>query len=299
MVSYRYHAIFDDGRRCQSCCNRSQIFGSRDIVSGWCSDCSECNVRWYRAGFNQQLRCVNHQMWRMVTQANLFSAGAEGTTLIYRCLGLCPLFERIGRITKHRLDLLESTLISKHRLDLLDSDDDSYYSSEFDDALENDPFAHFANTCLSKGMKRQLLRGLPRRMLSVLDAIVMNLVKLPSRSACRTFQSKDYTFEDCWRMYRWEEQYWMYNSMTREWFYTAAPAPWTAYRSYKETVWWLNGRRWFCEDCWRMYRWEERYWMYNVGTSEWFYTAAPTPWIAYRSYKETVWWLNGRRWFWG
>ena len=231
MAFMKYHAICDDGRRCQSCCNRCQIFGSRDVVSGWCGDCSECNVRWYRADFNKQLRCASHQTRRTVSQENLFSVGAEGTSLIYRYLGLCPVFERMGRISYHRLRLLESTLTST-----VDSDDDSF--------AQDQPLTRLSVVRLSSGLERHLLRGLPRRHLTVLDAISINLAQRPSGSECLTFQSQDYALETCWSMHQSQERYWMYNSITGEWFYTDAAAPWIAYR-YQHAIWWLNGRRWF------------------------------------------------------
>ena len=52
------------------------------------------------------------------------------------------------------------------------------------------------------------------------------------------------------------------------------------------------------EDCWSKYQWRGRYWMHNSVTEEWFYTDASKEWKAY-CYQHSVWWLNGRRWFWG
>ena len=42
----RDQALADDGRRCRRCGRRAQLFGSRDIETGWEGWCRVCNAEW-------------------------------------------------------------------------------------------------------------------------------------------------------------------------------------------------------------------------------------------------------------
>ena len=79
MFLYKYHAILDDGRRCQSCCNRCQIFGAIDWQTGWKNDCGECIVRWYRG----QVVVASRDIRNMVAVTNLFGLGVIATTIVF------------------------------------------------------------------------------------------------------------------------------------------------------------------------------------------------------------------------
>ena len=46
-MSRYYDVLTDDKRRCNRCERRSQIFGDRDVDSGWIGYCRVCNKEWY------------------------------------------------------------------------------------------------------------------------------------------------------------------------------------------------------------------------------------------------------------
>ena len=57
----RYHCreLRDDGRRCKRCGNRSQLFGDRDVESGWEGYCGVCNMEWYTWRLDSSVRTCN------------------------------------------------------------------------------------------------------------------------------------------------------------------------------------------------------------------------------------------------
>ena len=115
MSFMQYHAILDNGLRCQSCCNRCQLFGCRDPDSGWFGDCSECNIRWYRG----QLSCVSRETKQMASGKNLWNFGVLATERIFRFAGLDVKFKRLGVVFTRKLRMLKSTLTN-----VVDSDDE-------------------------------------------------------------------------------------------------------------------------------------------------------------------------------
>ncbi len=173
MALFKYCLIQDDGRRCQSCCNRSDVFGNRDKDSGWVGDCTECNVRWYRAVCNKQLRCASRTMKFAISQGKLLDLPRSVTTLVYECAGLCPVFRRKGVIFRHRLALLTSTVTT-----VLDDAPEAEWVKQ----MKSMPLTWFSRKKLAAGLQEQLMRGLPHRQLTLLDAILVNLVQRPCAS---------------------------------------------------------------------------------------------------------------------
>ena len=57
----RYHCweLRDDGRRCKRCGNRSQLFGDRDVESGWEGYCGVCNMELYTWRLDSSVRTCN------------------------------------------------------------------------------------------------------------------------------------------------------------------------------------------------------------------------------------------------
>ena len=268
MPGSMYCAILDTGRRCQSCCNRTQFFGGRDKSSGWMGDCRECNIRWYRG----QIRAASHGTKRMVAAKRLWGFGLESTELVYRFAGLDIKFERRGLSFDRRRSIVKCTLTE----DVVDQDrEDS--DGEEEALLRLHPLTLLDRVALMNlSLKRELLRGLPwiRGDLSVLDVVAVFLINrrrpedllscssssIPAVCTITRVQAQDYVFEDGWRMYQswniglsgpvWRN--WMYNSLTEECFYTDSAVCmgmgmcWEPYR-YGHAVWWLNGKRWFWE----------------------------------------------------
>ena len=239
MSFMKYHAILDNGIRCQSCCNRCQLFGRRDLDSGWFGDCSECNIRWYRG----QLSCVSRETKQMASGKNLWNFGVLATERIFRFAGLDVKFKRLGVIFKRKLMMLKSTLTN-----VVDSDDEFFDGQE--QALQIHPLTLLDDMAVNSPiLEREILDGLPAYRLSLLDIVATFLVELKHFSSdyhILRLSSQDYVFEPYWIKYVWEGREWLGNYRTGEFFYVDAPGPWIAY-SYRHAVWWLNEKRWFWE----------------------------------------------------
>ena len=65
----------------------------------------------------------------------------------------------------------------------------------------------------------------------------------------------------------------------------------------------LQANDYVLEQSWRKYSWQGWEWLHNFETEEWFWKHpfgnryTTSRWRRYR-YKNAVWWLNGKRWFW-
>ena len=238
MSLWKYHAILDDGRRCQSCCNRCQLFGSRDVDSGWEGDCGQCVIRWYR----HQIRCVSR---------NYLPAAVSIRSRIYRYAGLDLSFERLARSVHRKLEMWKSRLTN-----VVDSDDEYFYS----DIVTICPLTLLDDVSVNPRLETIYFRGLPNRSRSLLDCVALFLLKLPKTQhlgiplsdtvfehcTITRLQEQDYVFEVGWSTYQWQGHEWMNNAVTTECFWKESAAPWTAY-GYQDCVWWLNGTRWFWE----------------------------------------------------
>jgi hypothetical protein len=74
-------------------------------------------------------------------------------------------------------------------------------------------------------------------------------------------------------------------------------APVSEYASQMCGITQLQANDYVLEQSWRKYSWQGFEWLHNFGTEECFWNNDAGPWRAYR-YKNAVWWLNGKRWFW-
>jgi hypothetical protein len=243
MSLMRYHAIIDDGRRCRSCCNRCQLFGQIDILSGWIGECRECNIRWYR----MQIRCACRGIFR----DNFGQVGIRATALIYRYVGLDFKFQRrgvsLGRTLNMRKSLLTNTI--------MDSDDEFFDSAEA--AVRLHPLTHLDDTQLRPSLETQFFtQGPSSQARSILDVVAMFLIKSPAvDDQCQNLawlNSRDYTLETGWCKYEWQGREWLHNGETGEWFYIGTMQQSTAIYRWKcywygKHYWWLRGSRWFWE----------------------------------------------------
>ena len=240
----KYHGILDDGRRCQSCCNRAQIFGARDVVSGWEGDCRECNARWYLG----QVSGASRMYARKVAEQNWFidlrqtMGGIHSTRRIYRFAGFDLQYLRIKESRKRELLIYRDTLTN-----VIDSDDD-FFVSTTDMALRMRPLEVLSHTNYRQSFS-----------VSLLDVVVRFIKKPPillegqtsdaayANCTITRLQQDDYRLETSgWRKYQWQGREYIYNYTTKECFWKDRCAPWKAYR-FRHAVWWLNGRRWFWE----------------------------------------------------
>jgi hypothetical protein len=248
MSLYKYHAILDDGRRCQSCCNRWQIFGAFDWQSGWENDCGDCIVRWYRG----QVVGASRDLRNMVAATNLFGLGVIATTTVFLFAKLDVRFYRHIASLRRRIRMFTASLTNP-------VDSDGEYFEHIHSAL---PWLVFPLTCLrditlqSRALQQELLREVPIFDLSLLDAIALYLLEIGSVSrkcVISYVQGRDYALEACWKKYISQGRYWMHNFVTEEWFYVDDPHPWKRY-AYKSRLWWMHGSwsrttpsRWFWE----------------------------------------------------
>ena len=115
-----YTAILDNGRRCQSCCNRAQIFGLRDIVTGWEGDCSECNIRWNR----RQVAAVCRTMSTNMKHGSFSGAGLRTSGIIFAFANLDAKLHRRKCLYKHRINMCKTMLTTA-----IDSDDEYFESN--------------------------------------------------------------------------------------------------------------------------------------------------------------------------
>ena len=249
---FKYHAILDNGSRCQSCCNRVQIFGSRDPVSGWLNDCAECIIRWYRAQIANASRDVRH----MMATKNLFGIGTNVTNTVLQFADLDIQFYRYGVEMHRRLRMMEALLTN-----VIDSDDEYFVDGYA--ALQRSPLTLLSDIDLTnRALQSEIQRDAPTRGLSLLDVVSSHLIKKRDLSAQRLMtyvQERDYVREICWGKFIWRGRYWLHNHTTGEWFYADEPHPWKCY-IFNSRRWWMNdrGRRWVRADGTRWF-WEPQH----------------------------------------
>ena len=235
----KYRHILDDGQRCQSCCNRAQMFGLGDPMSGWQGDCGACNIRWYRG----QLVSVS----RNTFVGNLWGAGEQATVLIFRFAGLDLTFLVSKVSLARKLNFLKASLTVRL------GPDDEYFWNAAVVGVKYHPFTLLDDTELrSPSLRRDIAeQRAVRRCLSLLDVVVIFLIPKDSSNVSasahiRRATKQDYVLETGWSTYVYEGRQWMWNCETEEWFFVDAPGSWTSY-VWKKRYWWLNGKRWFWE----------------------------------------------------
>ena len=249
MSLIKYCGILDTGGHCQSCCNRGNLFGLRDTLSGWCGDCKECNIRWYAS----QIRCASFGMHTGFISALpvSYSLGGSVSLLICRFAGLDLRWARVGMSWRR-----EKTLIKETLTNMVDSDDEYFDSLEA--ATRTYPLTLLGDMRLScPKICRQLNYGLPFDTLTVLDVVISFLFVQPCweqpvshydslHCSIVRVQARDYVLEHDWKKYISERLEWFYKKSTGEKFCKENSAEWRAYR-YRYAVWWSKGRRWFWE----------------------------------------------------
>ena len=246
MSVFKYLAILDNGRRCQSCCNRCQIFGDIDAQNGWRDDCGECIVRWYRA----QVVSASRDIRNMVAARNIFGLGLIATRTVFLFADLDVRSYRHSASIRRRMCMLTASLTS-----VVDSDDE--YLEDEVLALRRFPLTLLDDILLrSQALQQELLREVHAFELSLLDAIALYLIETRSLSrkcVISYVQGQDYALESCWKKYVWQGRYWLHNLMTEEWFYVDDPQSWKMY-AYKSRLWWMHcswsrttPSRWFWE----------------------------------------------------
>ena len=257
MSFLKYHAILDKGRRCQSCCNRCQLFGARDVLSGWEGDCQECNGRWYFA----QLTCTSRRTKEMMCAMNFQSLGYQATFIFCRFAGFDFKWMRLANSTRRKVRLQKALLTAF----VVDSHDEYFDNDEA--AVRRFPLTYLDDCPVeNKQLSSALSAGsiseypsLPEYNIrpSLLDLVSSHLIEPLCPHApvsdyafqmcsITQLQANDYVLEQSWTKYSWQGFEWLHNFRTGECFWNNDARPWRAYR-YKDAVWWLNGKRWFWE----------------------------------------------------
>ena len=257
-----YTSLVHDGRHCSRCGNRTQLFGSRDPVSGWCGYCRECNVQWYSCQFDLCLSSCSRRFSALLLKA--WGLKAEAEALIRKSLGLCPSTLRTDTLFKHKLMLLHLLWLTMPIEWEIESDsegEDERYEFPILRTLK-DVFISSKTFRWSVFAKRH---SFVFRHVTLLDAVSMYLVDSDikvARKASRGCQHcccnfPDSTFDDiylerCWQIWQWNHRLWFGHTLTNEWFYADDLSnSWRRYWFFDATgmkiFWWCNGKRWFFE----------------------------------------------------
>ena len=97
-MSSRYAALLDDGHRCNRCRRRAQLFGSRDIETGWEGWCQVCNAEWAW----QRLESACRHCSRLWYASFLLALGLNRNSSIVTCVFLGDGYHRfLDQLCKH------------------------------------------------------------------------------------------------------------------------------------------------------------------------------------------------------
>ena len=238
-LAKKYYALVDDGRRCISCCNRCNIFGTCDVENGWSGYCNMCNIRWRKA----QLMSACRDMREMVLNTKLFGLNKGATELIFGFLCNAKLdikFYREGVDFQRYLRNLTETWTSFVDSDVEVFTDDSTFSLSF-----------LKRVCLtSVHVRREILKDLPSCRLSLLDVVATFLIK-PSKSnyagLTAYVQRHDYMLSS-WKPLWQKGAVFLENEVTGERLtHAELQITWKRYK-WRNAYWWLemtpiHGRR--------------------------------------------------------
>jgi hypothetical protein len=254
MAVAKYQGILDDGRRCKSCCNRSNLFGYI-LAHGREGDCTLCSLRWHRAHFMNACR----GMRKMILSKNLFGLHAEASEMILQYANLdLRFFRKAIDFGRHSRMLKDTWTHISHSVDeyfgvsLI-----TVWRPQFDSMTVN--LSEEALT--SVAVQREILRDLPRcTSLSLLDVVASFLMKPAKESYAGLtayVQERDYT-KTRWKPGYQNHEAILENEMTGERMnQTTLHEDWVRYK-FNGAYWWLEnipaqkklpGKRWFwCDE---------------------------------------------------
>ena len=105
-----FRPLNDDTRLCTVCPNRCQLFGQRDIETGWVGYCSECNVKWKTQRFNRTVRSCNRKFEVFLLCA--FGISPPIAMEIRKFSNLCSGSLRASVLLRHMFELRNSKWLS-------------------------------------------------------------------------------------------------------------------------------------------------------------------------------------------
>jgi hypothetical protein len=253
MAVIKCQAILDDGRRCKSCCNRSNLFGY-GLEHGREGDCRLCNLRWHRA----QVMSACRDMREMILTKSLFGLHEGASELILRYANLDLGFFRKGIDFKRHSRMLHETWTHiSHSVDeYFGVDLIAVWRPQFDSMTVN----LSEETLTSVAVHREILQDLPSCSLSLLDVVASFLMKPAKESYAGLtayVQGKDY-MKTRWRPRYQNHEAILENEVTGERMnQTTLHKNWVRYK-FNGAYWWLEnipaqkklpGKRWFwCDE---------------------------------------------------
>ena len=245
MVAY-YHVLHDDGRRCRRCGRRSQLFGDRDVTTGWTGWCGVCSAQW-NSWF--QLRSCRRCSRTCSVKSPVFTAfglGRHVALLVDSFVFADSFLVEANVLYRHRrsLAILEWTCA---RINWWLADDSSEELDLNEEEIEQPGLATLRKAWMDGG--ENLLQ------------YIFSFLHQPS-SVALFWNARA---EPCWEMYQWNDRYWLWKSDTGEWFYyDAPPLHWRRYcwfcsiplQPSNLVCWWYDAdrHRWFAEPSYKSVR---------------------------------------------
>lgn len=246
-----YHAHEDNGKRCSVCSNRSQIFGSRDIQTGWQGWCMECNARWYTCQFNHLIRACSRRF--SVHLLNELVGSPVVSLVIRDFLLVCDRAVRRAVLTRHKFDLLHLQW-QVCPVDCLQEESvEARRNKQFTiRSLKEAPMMspQFRAQCFPHFGSRS-------QRFTLMDAIMTYVAPIPEPYVPRHCPEGRSIYrigkrEICWQKFERNGRFWLWSKETAECFcIDAPPEHWLRYFDMNCNgclySWWCSDRRWFFE----------------------------------------------------
>ena len=241
-----YHVMLDDGRRCSvpRCSNRSQIFGDRDVESGWRGYCSECNARWNAWKVNTSLRACSKQIRLSLLSA--FGIGVNTAMIIRHLLYFSHWIVRRKILQRHKFRVVHLLWLCCPQYRYMEDTD-----SEAEEELHVNPTLRTLIDVYvdsDSDFYRSCFRGQHPRHLDnfrLLDAVS---TYLPEFSEMQYTCECPEAVERFWGIFVWCDREWLWNMVTEELFYLNSPPVFWQRNYYflpsgTRFYWWCSGAR--------------------------------------------------------
>ena len=251
-----------DGRSCQRCHNRSEIFGAIDAETGWVGYCQECNAQWKACRFNCTLRSCSRKFASQFLTA--LGLRPSNCVCIRQCLGYCPSSIRTDLILMHKLNVLKVLCLAAPIMWYTEDDEEAEaHRLAFpclrtlqDIFCDSDSFQR-----LAFGAFHRVVFGLPTLLDCVQSYLIggdINVNRKSSRSCSYCTEVPELAInnagncESCWEAYKMADGTLMFvNTETDERFGSKHISDWRRYWHYdmhcEKKFWWCCGKRWFFE----------------------------------------------------
>ena len=108
-----YHALNSDGRFCNRCKNRCQLFGSRDPETGWEGWCCVCNLTWRICKYETTIKACSREHSQNMLRAMGRKCSSERIIRIF--IGVMPEgpdYMQGLRLYKHKIRVLQLSWLS-------------------------------------------------------------------------------------------------------------------------------------------------------------------------------------------